>query len=154
MKTGSFLWGGRKWRVRTAGFHLWGHLVLKRQWESEIANIFQTTPYHPISQRHLAFLQGGESQMLGSCGNACVIPLPHWASLPYGTCDSVTENIMKKQGKYIWLSEAGDSTREFQIFKMRVKLEGAWLSLSLHGAVEGAEVSGRAMSGLTSWFCY
>lgn len=151
-ETSSFLWGGRKWRVRTAGFHLWGHPILKRKCESEISNIFQATPYHPISQRHVAFLQEGDSNVRQLwkclCYTSPPVSLTAWWDLWF--CNREYNEEARQVYSTFWGRRL---TSEFQIFKKSVKLKGAWLSASLHGTVEGTEVSSRAMSGLTSWFC-
>lgn len=63
--------------------------------------------------------------MLGSCGNACLIPTSPYSPTALWDWDSMTENVMEKQGKHVQLSEAEKSDDKIQVFKMRAKFAGA-----------------------------
>lgn len=86
-------------------------------------------PNHTLPSSHLPkthdLSPSGDSQMLGSCGNACLIPTSPYSPTALWDWDSMTENVMEKQGKHVQLSEAEKSDDKIQVFKMRAKFAGA-----------------------------
>ena len=88
-------------------------------------------PIHTLPSSHLPKTHGlspsGDSQKLGSCGNACLIATSsHSPTAPWDG-DSMTEAVLEKQGKHGQLSEAEKSNNKSQIFTMRAKRVGAQL---------------------------
>ena len=86
-------------------------------------------PIHTLPSSHLPKTHGlypsGDSQMLGSCGNACLIPTSSQSPTALWDGDSMTEDVMEKEGKHAQLSEAEKSNNKSQIFTMRAKRVGA-----------------------------